>query len=236
MGNTDSCYNACANADADTEGRRPGSLQHKRRQRQFMHRDTDADLTSISNQLLTALEAQPTPGSDRYYQRPGASPEQHLPMAPDGRQAPALELSGALPLFAHEQKGNTRPVATEAHSLPSKTGGAPAPQKAALDVPTLMSPMGFLLDQPDANGPIFIAEVDEQGSARKLLKHPSIMLFEGDQILEVNACEEMGEGTNVVLLAIAVRQGSARCPLPHHERAIVRMNASFRAMNRTRYD
>jgi hypothetical protein len=50
----------------------------------------------------------------------------------------------------------------------------------------MMGPMGFLLDQPEAYGPIYIAEVDEEGTARKLLKHPSIMLFEGDQMLEVD--------------------------------------------------
>jgi len=146
-------------------------------------------MSPISNQLLRAA------GLDS---RPAASPGQHLPMAPAGKQAPPLVLSGALPLFAHEQRGNTRPVAAEAgrrggdaHSPPSTSRGIPPPEKDALDVSTLMSPMGFLLDQPEAYGPIFIAEVDEEGSARKLLKHPSIMLFEGDQILEVDACGEM---------------------------------------------
>ena len=43
----------------------------------------------------------------------------------------------------------------------------------------LVSPMGFLLDQPESYGPVYIAEIDEDGSARQLLKHPSIMLKEG---------------------------------------------------------
>ena len=189
MGNTESCYNACGDAAADAEGRRPLPLQHKRRERHFPRRDADTDMSPISNQLLRAA------GLDS---RPAASPGQHLPMAPAGKQAPPLVLSGALPLFAHEQRGNTRPVAAEAgrrggdaHSPLSTSRGIPPPEKDALDVSTLMSPMGFLLDQPEAYGPIFIAEVDEEGSARKLLKHPSIMLFEGDQILEVDACGEM---------------------------------------------
>jgi len=53
-------------------------------------------------------------------------------------------------------------------------------------MPSLKNPMGFLMEQPETNGPVFIAEVDEQGTARKLLKHPSIMLFEG---LTANTCD-----------------------------------------------
>ena len=184
------CYNACTDAEVDSEGRRPrprargSSLPsgfsaqlapgaHMRRKRDFPH--SEAGAPPISNQLLTALAARE------------AGDTEHVPLAPDGKHAPPIVLSGSLAVHEqkvehdeHEQKGNAGRDAL------LKVGALPAFQEDALNVSTMMGPMGFLLDQPEAYGPIYIAEVDEEGTARKLLKHPSIMLFEGDQMLEVD--------------------------------------------------
>lgn len=166
------CYNACTDAEVDSEGRRPrprargSSLPsgfagaqlapgaHMRRKRDFPH--SEADAPPISNQLLTALAARESGDMEL------------VPLVPDGNEG------------EHDQKGNAGRDAL------LKVGALPAFQDDALNVSTMMGPMGFLLDQPEAYGPIYIAEVDEEGTARKLLKHPSIMLFEGDQILEVD--------------------------------------------------
>ena len=50
-----------------------------------------------------------------------------------------------------------------------------------------LAPIGLLLDQPEAEGPIYIAEVDESGTmVSNMLKHPSLQLQSGDLILEVD--------------------------------------------------